>query len=119
MKPGDWLVVVLAALLIGALYAHFWTPGAPAAYALIHAGDDAARQVALDEHRHLHVEGPLGTSQVEVRDGRARFTASPCNDRFCVHYGWLDHAGEVIACVPNRVVVQLVGPERDFDAINF
>ena len=119
MKPGDWLVLVGGALLVGALYAHFWTPAAPAEYARIQAAGAPPQQVPLTGHQHLAIPGPLGNSHVEVRDGRARFTDSPCHDKFCVHYGWLNHAGEVIACVPNRVVVQLAGPARDFDAINF
>lgn len=119
MKPGDWLVLVLSTLLIGALYGHFWS-AAPAAVAAVVHSDHSARQVVdLASDATLRVDGPLGETEVEISGGRARIAASPCSDKFCVHYGWLDHAGEVIACVPNRVVMQLAGADQRYDAINF
>jgi len=48
-----------------------------------------------------------------------RFVQSPCTGKFCIHSGWLRHSGEVMACLPNGVFVELVGGERRFDSINF
>ena len=119
MKHGDWIVLILATLLIGASYAHFWTAETPANEAVIQTGDGQRNRLMLDHDATVHISGPLGDTEVEIRDGRARIAHSPCNDKFCVHYGWLDHAGETIACLPNRVVLQLTGAEHRFDAINF
>jgi hypothetical protein len=119
MKRGDWMVLVLATLFIGMSYAHFWTGPTPATEALVQTGDGHRHHLHLGRDATLHVPGPLGDTRIEVHDGRARIADSPCNDKFCVHYGWLDHGGETIACLPNRVVLQLAGADQDYDAINF
>lgn len=119
MKRGDWAVLVLATLLIGASYAHFWSHSMPATEAVVQTGDGHRERLSLGQDAELAIPGPLGTTHIEVHDGRARITDSPCHDKFCVHYGWLDRGGETIACLPNRVVLQLGGAAPDFDAINF
>ena len=55
------------------------------------------------EALHLRRQG----RPVEVRERRVRFNDSPCVGRLCVHTGWLDHSGEVAACLPNGVVVEV------------
>ncbi|MDI6638910.1 MAG: NusG domain II-containing protein, partial [Bacillota bacterium] len=50
------------------------------------------------------------TVVVEIaEDGRARVRASDCPDKVCVKTGWIEHPGEVIVCLPNRVVVKIQG----------
>lgn len=119
MKRGDWVVLIIATLLIGASYAHFWTTDTTANAAVILTDSGSPERLTLDHDATRRIPGPLGDTRVEIRDGRARIAESPCNDKFCVHYGWLDHTGETIACLPNRVVLQLTGSERQYDAINF
>lgn len=47
---------------------------------------------------------------VEItEDGRARVRTSDCPDKVCVKTGWIEHPGEVIVCLPNRVVVEIRG----------
>lgn len=56
----------------------------------------------------IPVEGPLGTTIVEVVGGRAHVVSSPCPDKVCVHMGWLQRVGDYSACLPNRVLVEVV-----------
>jgi hypothetical protein len=69
--------------------------------------------------RLLEIDGPLGASRIEIRNGRARFISSPCRGKVCIHSGWLEHTGELTACLPNRVSIQLLGQHPRFDAVNF
>jgi hypothetical protein len=61
----------------------------------------------------------MGPSRLLVQDGRVRFTASPCRGKQCIHSGWLAHEGDFAACLPNGVAVEVLGPERGLDAINY
>ena len=69
--------------------------------------------------RKLQVQGPLGVSIIEIKELRARFLESPCKGQQCVHSGWLETAGELTACLPNRISIQLLGRHPRFDAVNF
>jgi len=115
---ADVLVVILAAALLAVLYAHFWSAPTLAAQVRVQEGNQPPRIYALDQDRVIRVRGPLGDSVLRIRHGRVRFVSSPCRGKICVHAGWLSHAGEAAACVPNRVSVQVLGQDPRFDAIN-
>lgn len=56
----------------------------------------------------IPVKGPLGTTIVEVDGTRARVVSSPCPDKICVKMGWLEQVGDYSACLPNRVLIEMV-----------
>ena len=56
----------------------------------------------------IPVEGPLGTTIVDVRQGRVRVLSSPCPEHICMNTGWISKTGQIIVCMPNRIVVRLV-----------
>ena len=48
-----------------------------------------------------------GHMMVEVKDGRLRVKESDCPRRICLHTGWIQHPGETIVCVPNKMVIEI------------
>jgi hypothetical protein len=119
VRPADAIVVALAALLVGISWGTLWTGGGPAEFARISAPGVPDREVRLGHDHTLEVRGRLGDSRLEFRSGQVRFVDSPCAGRVCVHTGWLSRSGQVAACLPNGIVVELAGGEREFDAISF
>jgi hypothetical protein len=118
IKAGDILILALAAAGVGASYGAFWASRGAGHSASITVGRQVVEQVALDTDRELTVQGAIGVSHLTVHDGRIRFTESPCPGRYCIHAGWLSHTGQVAACLPNGIVVEILGDEREYDAIN-
>jgi hypothetical protein len=119
VRPADAVVVAMAALLVGASWASLWGGGGPAQYVEITAPGMAAQRLELGRDQAVEVRGRLGVSRIETRDGRVRFTEAPCVGRQCIHSGWLGRTGQVAACLPNGVVIEVQGGEREFDAISF
>ncbi len=118
VRPADLLVLALGAALVGASYAFFWGPRTAGDTAVIFVGQTVYRELPLQEGRTVTVDGVLGESVIRVSDGRIRFTDSPCPARYCVHTGWIERTGEVAACLPNGIVIEIRGGVREFDAIN-
>lgn len=52
-------------------------------------------------------------------DGAVSVTASGCGDRTCMRTGKISKQGEVIICVPNKIIVEIKGSpkESDVDAV--
>jgi len=48
-----------------------------------------------------------GAMIVEVKEGRIRVKESDCPRRICLHTGWIQHPGETIVCVPNKIVIEI------------
>ena len=62
---------------------------------------------------------PWGYNTVEVGNNRIRIKEASCPDQICVKEGWIEKAGEMIVCMPNRVYIKIVAKEREIDDIAY
>ncbi len=122
MKPrlrrGDVMaasVVGLAALLCGM---GFWFQHTPAARVAIRYPNGSSAFFSMTESREVTVEGNDGiVLAVTIADGRVCVSESTCPDHTCVRSGWLSKNGQVAACVPAGVYVQVVGCNGEVDGV--
>jgi hypothetical protein len=118
LRPADFLVLAVAAAIVGASYGAFWSERVEGDEAVVSVGHGEVARISLREDGRFPVSGILGESVLQVKDGQVRFLESPCPGRFCIHAGWISRTGQVAACLPNGVVVEVRGGVREFDAIN-
>lgn len=120
LTRADGAVLAAATVLLAGLYATLWSgPGEAGSRATVWVAGKQRDVVALDRPQTLRVEGALGVSVIEVRDGRIRVADSPGRQKLCVEMGWLSDGGESAICLPNRVVVRVESPQPRFDTVNF
>lgn len=55
----------------------------------------------------IPVEGVLGTTTVEIKQGKVHVLSSPCENHICMNTGWISNPGQIIVCLPNEVVIRL------------
>lgn len=61
---------------------------------------------------------PVGEMQVEVKDGQIRVASSDCPKKICVNTGWIRTPGQVIVCVPYKVLIEISAKDSSFlDAV--
>ena len=111
-------VLVVASGLIGASFAIFWTPRTEGRTVAISVDQETLIEAELATPAEFNIEGLKGISSLRIADGKIRFVDSPCQGRYCIHTGWLSSTGQVAACLPNGVVVEILGGDRLYDAIN-
>jgi len=113
------LALVWAGAVTGAVAGY--AGGSPGDRAEIIVGGKVTRTVSLARDRDLAVEGPMGTSHLEVRDGAIRFVPpSPAPRKIDLRAGWQRRAGDTAACVPNEVMVRVTGKrQKEWDALNY
>ena len=58
-----------------------------------------------------------GTNTLVVQNGTAYMSYSNCPDHICENTGKIQHVGETIICLPNRITVTVVGDTDD--AVDF
>lgn len=118
LLPGDWLILGAGLVAVVLLFATMWRPEHAAKLQIRdHNGIFATFSLAQD--RSIEVPGPLGVSHIAIHQGRVRFTQSPCRNQYCVHQGWLSHAGEAAVCLPNQISLELLGGEKNYDSLNY
>ena len=118
IRPGDVVVLAVGLAIIGILFQDVYSNDSVHAVQVMQP-DHSMENFPAWQARTVRVSGPLGETVLEIRDGKVRVIASPCSQKLCIRAGWLEHAGEAAACVPNRVSVALLGDDPRFDAMNF
>ncbi|MGA1843919.1 MAG: NusG domain II-containing protein [bacterium] len=68
-------------------------------------------------HTTLQFEGAKGPFSIEINDGRVRMKDSTCPGKCCVEMGWIGCEGQMICCIPNRVILKIIGGTEAYDAL--
>ncbi len=116
---ADKIVVTLAVLLLPFLYIEFWGNSSQGEVVQIRSANSETITLPLDQDKQLKIAGALGISTIEIKDRQVRFIDSPCKGKQCIMTGWLNKDGQLAACLPNGVTVQIIGRDHRFDAVNF
>lgn len=66
---------------------------------------------------HVVVPGRLGPAEILITKEGVRFLSSPCPTKRCVHSGVIHLQGQMLACVPNRIALQIAGDAPFLDAV--
>jgi hypothetical protein len=108
------ILVVLLLLCLAA-----WWPAlrAPTGRTVIIERDGKALfRAPLNAERSVRLAGPLGPTVVEIRGGRVWISASSCPLHLCQRQGAIARRGELLVCVPNRLLVRIAGQADPSDA---
>ncbi len=80
---------------------------------------DNALVKELNPYQNTQLE--LGGMLIEVKHGAVRVVRSDCPRGICRRAGWISKPGSTIVCVPNRVLIEILG-KRDgkaYDAVTY
>lgn len=111
------LIACLFALNLS-LFAQIGFSKKAGSWVVIEVDHHEVERLPLSENRVVHVTGPIGETEVEIKDGKARVLKSPCNRKLCIKSGYIQYADRFAACLPNRVLVRVLGnTDRGIDAV--
>lgn len=116
-RPGDWTILLVAGALVTALW--LGGPAGQGSRAEVRVEDTVVARLDLRQPGTYTIDGRLGPSVLEVADGAVRFVDSACSSHRCVASGAHRHAGEVAACLPNRVTVAVRGGRGGYDTLHY
>jgi hypothetical protein len=75
----------------------------------VHHKGKLLERVGLEKDRIVVL--PDGEMKIEVKDSKVRVAWSNCPNQLCVNTGWIKTAGEIIVCVPNKVLIEIEAPD--------
>lgn len=55
----------------------------------------------------------LGTNKLVIKDGKAYIEEASCPDKQCMKQGKISKPGEMLVCLPNRVVIKIVDANEE------
>lgn len=113
MKRND-LVLLAGILLVGALLFGWMAlrdKEKEGAFAVVTVNGKEYGRYVLAADQTVDIPGPLGTNRLVIAEGTAWMEAAVCPDHYCMKQGEISKTGQQIICLPNRIVVEIVGGE--------
>ena len=104
-------IILIAILLVIGISAYLIIESAKedGAYARVTVnGEFAAEYSLLDDGEYI-LNG--GTNILVISNGKASMKDANCPDGLCVKTGKISRSGERIVCLPNRVMVEIIGKD--------
>lgn len=117
-----WWILLFSLLLLGCILAVFFLRGSgkTGCTAQILSGGVCVKTIdltAVETPYTFTVEGAGGSNQIRVEPGRIRVSEADCPDKICVHTGYIHAPGIPIVCMPNKLVVRIVGDAPALDGM--
>ncbi|NLP35159.1 MAG: NusG domain II-containing protein [Clostridiales bacterium] len=112
MKRNDLiLIIVIVVLGIGALLFINFTKESGSKVGVTVKQEEIA-SFALDEDIVYTIEGENGAwNTFEIKDGYVNMIDASCPDKLCVSQSKIHYDHETIVCLPNQVVLEIIGGE--------
>lgn len=61
----------------------------------------------------IPIKTEFGYNLIEIGEGRVRVIEADCPDQIDVKQGYISKTNELIVCLPNRLVIEIIGEEED------
>lgn len=110
--------LLAAAVLLLVLMRAF--SGEKGAYVEITVDSELYGTYALTENQKVEIEIDGRVANIlTIQDGTASMTEADCPDLLCVHQKEISKENETIVCLPNKVVVKVIGAKEEstYDSI--
>ena len=82
----------------------------------IYKGNKVIEEIRLNDISKSY-EIDLETNTVLLENDGVSMTYAHCPDKLCVHQGKITKAGESIVCLPNKIMIEILGTNDKVDAV--
>lgn len=118
MKKNDIILIIsiLVLTLLAVLGLNIWQRQNTndSAMAVVTIDGQEYGSYPLNENHTETIKLADGSYNIlKISDGYAEVTEASCRDQICVNHFHIHYSGETIVCLPNKVVVEIVGGEED------
>lgn len=114
-------IAALAVVVVASAAALLLAPKEKGAIARVTQDGEVLYEIQLNEvpgPQTYHVNGENGAyNTVLVQQGHVRMLEASCPDQVCVNQGWISDSTLPIVCLPNKVMIEIVGEEGQLDAV--
>ena len=111
MKKQDWMLIGALLLLCGAAAAIFFTRGdSEIRHAVITQDGKELYDIPLTGHtgtQDIRITGDGGSNTIRIAGETIAVIDADCPDLVCVRTGKAEKKGDVIACLPHRLLIEV------------
>lgn len=112
------IILFAALLIIGILISvPAFAGGARGAYVVVKVDGREYGTYSLLEDRTVTIENSGHVNKITIKNGAVQMVESSCKNQLCVRQGKIFTTDKSIVCLPNRVTVEIIGEDGDYDVI--
>jgi hypothetical protein len=124
LKPLDIVVIVaLVFITLGSSAAAFINSNKSYnnKYVEIEVKGKLYKKLPLDNsgNERIQIDTDLGSNTIEITNGKVRILDADCPDKICIQDGSISKPGDILVCLPHKVVVNIKGQNSETDALSF
>lgn len=96
--------------VLGVVWLSFFTDNGSTRYISVQVDGVERERIPLrpgDVGKHYEITSKYGTNVIEVVKGGVRIIEASCPDKLCEHQGVITKAGQMLVCLPNRLIVEI------------
>ncbi|SHH02398.1 Gx transporter family protein [Tepidibacter thalassicus] len=67
----------------------------------------------------IKITTKFGYNYVYIHDGGVEIIDADCHDKICIKTGFIDKEGEIIACLPHKMYVKILGENEEVDNVSY
>ncbi len=109
-KQDKFLILALFLISLASWLGYYLAHRTPALQAEVTVDGQPAKTLDLTKNQEITIEGINGgTNLLIIQDGEIWCEEASCPDKVCIRQGKQSRDGEMIVCLPNRMIVQVVG----------
>ena len=103
------LLAVSLSVFLNIIFNGLYLTRRDGAYARVTVDGDEVARYSLSDDGEYPLNG--GTNLLVISGGQAHVEYASCPDGLCINQGEISMSGERIVCLPNRVMVEIVGSD--------
>ena len=119
-KKGDFLIFsVIAAVIISVAISFYRSPlSATTVTIYVDSQKYATYVVSEGNEKIVTVDTDFGYNQIKLQSGTAQIIESNCPNHDCIRMGTISHAGDMLICLPHKLMLVLEGGDS-VDAVSY
>jgi hypothetical protein len=63
----------------------------------------------INHEETIKIKTKLGENLIQIKDGKVHVLDADCPDKVCIKDGYISEPGQILVCLPNKVVVEVKG----------
>ncbi len=108
LKRND-IILILFLLILGLLPIFLPLTGNEILYAHITVNGETERVIELSKNQHeeFTITTSKGSNTIHINNGKISVHDADCPDQFCVKTAPISKNGEIIACLPHKLLIEI------------
>ena len=112
MKKGDFIIILSVVLLVaGSVATTLLLSGNAPAKVVVTVAGEKTQEYPLDDNIEVKLETEDGYNILKIEDGKADVISADCYSNDCVHQKKISKNGEMIVCLPHKLVIEITSHE--------